>query len=848
MFAKLLRGLTVAVAAALVSAPVYAQTVPSPAQAQQMLQSNPALLGRLQQMMQSSGLTPDQVRQRLEAQGYPPSLLDQYLPGSGAANDATNALPSDDVFSALRSLGIGDTLAIDSLRTMTGSRRLARAAADSALLDTLRRAIKDDSTRRALQMFIRSRDIQRKELDSGFAVFGLNLFRNDSSRFNANPAGAADPNYRFGPGDQLVLFLTGDVEKSYRLPVTREGFVVIPDVGQVDVAGLTRSQLEDVLYNRLGKVYSGVRRGTGATTRFYIDVSQMGANQIFVNGDVEHPSSYTMSRAGTVMTALYLAGGPTERGSMRNVQVKRNGQTVATLDVYDYATRGDASNDIRLESGDVVFVPPRGPQVRVAGEVLRPATYEVKPTETLADVIKLAGGFSESADERRIQVDRIVPPSQRKTAGSDRRVVDVPAELLSTEPVRAGDVVHVLPIAKRVSSRVMVKGNVWTQGPVAFTPGMQLYDALRRAGGLKPDSYLGQINIRRLEADSTRSMLRTAVFDTTGRPQDNFVLSDGDEITVFSTTDFRPQRYITVNGAVRKPGRIQYTDGMTLRDAVLLADGLTEGASLNDAEIAHLPENRAAGVTAVTQQVSLDSSYVFERGANGHYNGPAGLPATTAKAPEIVLKPYDAILIKQQPEWELQQTVNVQGEVKYPGKYSLTSKNEKLADIIARAGGLTSSGYASGISFYRKKDSTGRIGLDLPRVLEDPSFVDNLQLTDGDSIFIPRFAPVVTVRGAVNSQVGVAYVPGASIDYYIRSAGGATTKGDAGRAYVMQPNGKVQTKERHLLFIHTQPQPQPGSTVYVPNYDAANKTDWLQIAAATTSLLGSLVAITALLK
>jgi polysaccharide biosynthesis/export protein len=224
------------------------------------------------------------------------------------------------------------------------------------------------------------------------------------------------------------------------------------------------------------------------------------------------------------------------------------------------------------------------------------------------------------------------------------------------------------------------------------------------------------------------------------------------------------------------------------------------------------------------------------------------MPAPTAKAPEIALMPYDAILIKRQPEWQLQQTVAVQGEVTYPGPYTLVRKTERLSDIIKRAGGLTGAAYAGGVVFIRKRNEIGRIGIDLPTVLRDPTSVDNLQLLDGDSIYIPRYAPVVSVRGAVNSLVGVAYVAGADIDYYIRSAGGETVKGDAGRAYVTQPNGKVQARHRHFLGWTSKPRPQPGSTVTVPDKDPNDRRDWTGIATAATSILGSLVAIAAIVR
>ncbi len=609
-------------------------------------------------------------------------------------------------------------------------------------------------------------------------------------------------------------------------------------------------QLDDLLYSRLGRAYSGVRRGAGASTHFDVTVSRLGTSQVSVLGDVATPGSYRVSKLGTIMSALYAAAGPTQNGDMRNIELRRAGQTAGTLDLYDYLLSGNASNDLRVMTGDIVFVPPRGARVRLSGAVIRPATYELKPNETLRELLRMAGGFRAEADRRRLQIDRVVPPEQRTAAGKDRVLFDVASGSLenSTEPLRPGDIVHVLEIAPHVSNRIAVTGNVWSPGAMAFTPGMTLSDALHRAGGLKPDSYLGEVLVTRLTADSRRQMLRTAVYDTIGRPVNNLSLADGDEISVFSTTDFRPVRYITVNGAVRQSGQIPFREGMTLHDAVLLAGGMQEGALLTNAEIARLPESRAAGVTAVTTIVPLDSSYLLDLGADGKYHGPPGFAAPTAKAPEVLLQPYDAVLIKRQPEWQLLQTVTVEGEVQYPGAYSLVRKTEKLSDIIARAGGLTTAAYPDGIVFVRKQNSIGRVGVDLPHVLRDPSYIDNLQLVDGDAVLIPRYTPVVTVRGAVNSQVGVAYVPGANLDYYIRSAGGESIKGDRGHAYVTQPNGKVDANHRNVFGFTSEPRPQPGSMVFVPEKDSTDKRDWMQITATFTSILGSLVAIAAIVK
>lgn len=828
-----------------------AQDRPTPAQAQILLQTRPDLVAQLEAQLKSSGLSSDQVRARLRAEGYPDNLLDQYLPG-GTGGDSLS-VPSDDVFGAMRALGLADTSRLDSLRGTANVRRRKQASADSAFLDTLVKAAKNDSVRAAMRRMLRSNQAMRATSDSGYSVFGLSLFQNETSQFDATLAGPVDQTYRFGPGDRLVLILTGDVEASYPLEVTRQGFVVVPNVGEVQVANLTMAQLDDVLYTRLGRVYSGVRRGSDARTHFSVNVSRVGTNQVIVTGDVGQPNAYAVSRAGTAMDALYKAEGPTPSGSLRDIQVRRGGQLVGTLDVYDYLIHGDASNDLRLENGDVVFVPPHGPRARVMGAVLRPATYELKPGETIVDLVQMAGGFVATADPGHVEIERIVPARSRSGLATARRVIDVPRVTLSRDAVvestlEDGDVVIVGSVPEHLAARVTVDGNVWTPGEIGFVPGMTLTEALHRAGGLRPDTYLGQVLISRLHPDSTLGMVQAQLRDSTGTTPGDVLLADGDQIQVFSLSEFRPKRYITVSGAVKKSGRFPYRDGMTLRDAVLLASGLQESALLTDAEIARMPETRAGGVTATTMRVPLDSTYLFDRHADGRYLGPPGIPATVASAPDVALMPYDNILIFRQPDWTLQRTVTLQGEVKYPGRYTLRTRGDRLYDLVQRAGGLTPTAYANGIYFYRTRDSVGRIGIDLPHVLRDPAYVDDLLLADGDSIYVPVFSSVVSVAGAVNAPVAVSYVEGKNLDFYIHAAGGGNAKSDTRRAYVTQPNGKLESRTSKLYMFTSNPTPEPGSTVFVPLADTTNRYDYLALATALTSILGSVVALAAILK
>ena len=681
-------------------------------------------------------------------------------------------------------------------------------------------------------------------------IFGMDLFTGRTTQFQPNLSGPIDPNYKLGPGDQLVLILTGDVELARSLQVTREGFIVIPQVGQIDVNNLTLGQLTNLLYDRLSKVYSGVRRGEGATTHFSISVSRLRTNQVFVVGDVVQPGSYEISSAGTLLTALYAAQGPAKTGTMRRIEVRRAGALVDTLDVYDYLLHGDASHDVRLESGDVVFVPVHGPRVKVAGEITRPAIYELKGHESLRDVIQFAGGFTDVAARGRVQITRVLTPTERAPGGRDRIVLEIASSAFDTGagpavPMEAGDSLYVFTVSARVRNRITVTGDVWQPGPMGFTPGMRLSDVLKLAGGVKPDVYMGTVLVARLQTDSTRQQLRTSLRDSTGTPTDDVILQDDDDVHVFSLAEFRPHRYVAIAGAVRRSGRFAYHDGMTMRDLVLLAGGVTEGAYLDNAEVARLPESRAGGVTAVSLRVPLDSTYLFDRGPNGEWVGPPGLPAPRAGAPEVPLAPYDNVLIFRQPDWELQRTVVVSGEVRFPGRYALQRKSETIRDIIARAGGLSQDAYAEGMVMIRAANQTGRVGVDLPSALANPKARDNLILSDGDSLFVPTFSGVVRVVGAVNSPVTVAYVPGRDIAYYISAAGGTTPRGDDGRAFVTQPNGKVESIHHHFLLPSSVPVAKPGSTITVPTKPPPNYGTSLAILGAAGAILSSLVAIVA---
>ncbi len=734
--------------------------LPPPSQAasalQQAVQQNPNLADMIRQRISQSGMTPDQIRARLQASGYPPTLLDAYLSAQTPGQPAP--VPGAQELAAIQSLGVpsvataGEILPVD-----TG---LVRATAAGK---------------------------------SG--VFGVDVFQRTTTQFLPLLAGPVPADYKLGPGDQLVLILTGDVELAYTLQVTREGFILIPQVGQLFVSNLTLDQLRDLLYTRLGRVYSGVRRTPTATTRFDISVANVRANQVYVVGEVAQPGAYQISSLGTVLTALYASGGVTERANLRAVEVRRFGKQVATFDLYEYLLRGDTKNDVRLETGDVVFVAVHGPRAQVTGAVRRPAVYEMKAGGSVADLVRDAGGFRPDAQLKRLSVFRLLSPAERGPGSPPRAVIDV-----ALTPV---------PPSPKSGERGAIPSD--DTHPAVADAGRELLPGPR-------SQVVGAVVIPGLS------------------------VQDGDSVVVDTVRDLAGQYYVSIVGVVNKPGVYPWREGMTLRDLMLLARGPGVGADLNEAEVARMPSDRTQGQLATTVRVSLDSTYLFERDSSGRYVGPPGLPFPAPGAPEVALQPYDNVLILKQPEFELQRTVTLVGEVRYPGTYALKAKGDRLAALIQRAGGLTSQAYADGIRFYRQVNGSGRINIDLPKALRDTTARDNLLLQPGDSVFIPEYIPSVRVVGAVNAPGSVLYKKGAGLSYYIDAAGGFAYTADPGRTSVRSASGEVETRHK-FLFFRSDPQPGPGSEVTVPLKDTTNPTNYVALFGAIAQILASTVAI-----
>jgi polysaccharide export outer membrane protein len=796
--------LAVLLLALLPTGPLAAQQ-PSQAAVQAAMQQ-PGAADAIRARLRESGMTPDQIRARLQAAGYSGSLLDSYL---GDSTAAAGAQASADHIAAMRALGLAPA------DTPAPPVETGRVAAPEAL-------------------------------PSG--VFGVDVFRRSTTQFLPMVSGPVPPEYRLGPGDQLVLILTGDVELTHQLGITREGFVLIPQVGQIFLSNLTMDQAKNLLADRLGRVYSGVRRNNAGSTRFELSVANVRAVQVYVLGEVTQPGAYQVSALGTTLTALYAAGGVTERANLRSVTVRRPGRPAASFDLYDYLLRGSVENDIRLENGDVVFVGVRERRATVNGNVNRPAAYDLAVGETMADLVEAAGGLQADAAVARISISRILPAAERRSGEPQRVTLDVsPVEgRFPPMPIEDGDVVTVYGVPEAERNFVEIGGSVYLPGKFGYAPGLTLSVLIQKAGGLQPATYAGRAHISRLNpTDQTRRIIPVVLPEDSTTPWANDIaLEDRDAITIYNRLAMRPDRTITIVGAVNAPKRVAWREGMTLRDLVLEGGGLAPGASLDSAEIARLPIDRSRGQLATTLRVALDSTYLFDRDSLGRFIGPPGGPFRTSGAPEVALQPWDNVLILRQPEFEYQRTVTIVGEVRFPGTYALRTKNDRIADLVGRAGGLNDRAYPDGVQFLRTADGVGRINIDLPRALRNPRARDNIVLQPGDTVIVPEFQPSVKVVGAVNSPGSVLWQPGRPLSYYIGAAGGLAHNGDGRRASVRQANGEVESRRGgFLIFGGRDPKATAGATILVPVQPPEEYRDKTGLYAALASMIASTATI-----
>jgi polysaccharide biosynthesis/export protein len=477
--------------------------------------------------------------------------------------------------------------------------------------------------------------------------------------------------------------------------------------------------------------------------------------------------------------------------------VWRGDRLVRTVDLYRYLLYGDSRDDIRLEQGDRIFVPPARQQIGIKGAIRRPAIYELLPGEGMRELVTFAGGFEARALLRRVQIDRIARPGEARP-GVDRMLVDVDvASVAEGEQVdlRDGDLVQVFAVAEERRNRLVLTGEVRRPGVYEWSPGMSLWDVIDRADGLSERAYTPRAHIHRLnEADGTRSLVRTPLLaDGAGRPAHDPPLADRDSIVVFSRAELRSEEVVHIDGFVREPGTYTLAAGMSVEDLILAAGGYLPGADPRAAEVAR-PSSYAERTQETAEVFTIPLSErplgdgFAPRWCQWQCDGPAYGPHSGVDAcgEEFELLPDDRVFVRRAPGYEPARSVAVTGQVQTPGTYVLRERQERLLDVVQRAGGLTTEGHPPGLQLFRD----GRlVATDLPQAERSPRSRFNLVLEPGDSINVPEFDPTVLVRGAVGFETRVLHVPGQPVEYYIDQAGGFDPDADRRRTTVTFQDG-----------------------------------------------------------
>ncbi|MBI4543574.1 MAG: SLBB domain-containing protein [Gemmatimonadetes bacterium] len=755
--------------------------------------------------LRQSGLSREQVRGRLAALGYDSGLLDAYFDVLERGGEAPRGGVGGELERLLRRLGVVVREGLGEDTTFFGV--VDSLVADSLAADT----------------------VDRK-------VFGRMLFRRATTQFQPLVLGPVDAGYRVGPGDEVVVVVSGEVEAQQSVVVGREGTVVLPAVGSVFVSGQTLEGLGGVLRERLGRVYSAVREGRA---RVEVGLGRLRLNQVYVVGEVVRPSAYVVGGGATVLTALYQAGGPTKEGSFRGVVVRRGGKVVGEVDLYDYLLTGASGGDVRLEHGDVVFVPVVGRRVEVVGAVRRAGIYELRGGEGLEELLRYAGGVKAEAVVERVQVDRILAPGERRP-GLWRVVLD--GRIGEGMELRDGDVVRVFGVGEGRRRRVVVTGEVRRPGEYEWEEGSTLWGLLERAGGLGEGAYRARAHVYRWEVGGVeRRLLRTALVES-----EDVGLWDQDSVVVFSRERLRQVGLVTVSGFVKDPGAYEWVEGMTVKDVILAAGGFAEGAYTAVAEVARRPElEERTDTTARVYRVELEREYVgagVESVEKGRGGGKDGVPEWRPSVGEFVLERGDRVFVRKAPGYERPRVVTVSGEVALAGSYVLGTRGERVADLLRRAGGLTREAYAPGFRLVRDSQL---VAVDLERALGEEASRHNVLLEAGDSLHVPRYDGTVVVKGKVQFESRVFYTPGKGLDYYVERSGGYAEGADKGRVAVTYASGERAVVKK-LLFARRGPAIEPGSTVFVPEKPAAERrgfeldqflTRTLSIVSTTAALL-----------
>ena len=687
-----------------------------------------------------------------------------------------------------------------------------------------------------------------QDLARGDQVFGRNIFNTRNLTFEPSVNLATPANYRLGPGDEVIIDIWGASQNTIRQQISPEGTINIQKIGPVNLSGMTVSAANDYLKNALNKIYNGLNNTTDPTSDIRLTLGNIRTIQINVMGEVVQPGTYALSSFSTVFHALYRAGGVSDIGSLRNVQLVRNGKNIATIDVYEFIMKGNTQDDIRLQEGDVVIVPAYDVLVKISGKVKRPMRFEMKKDENLATLIKYAGGFEADAYTRSLRVVR--------QNGEEYEVNTVKDMDYSIYTMRNGDVVTAEAILNRFTNKLEIRGAVYRPGIYQLSGKLNtIRELVNEAQGLTGDAFLNRAVLYRQREDLTSEVVQIDIRSIMNGTSPNLALMKNDILYIPSIHDLEDRGNVTVHGEVAHPDSYPYADNMTLEDLIIQAGGLKEAASTVRIDVSR----RIKNPRSTADNDTIGQMYTFSLKDGFVIDGQPG----------FILQPYDEVYVRRSPGYQAQQNVVIDGEILFGGNYAMTSREERLSDLVNKAGGPTSLAYLRGAKLTRvasageKKrmgdvirlmsrqlgeamiDSLGigvedtfTVGIDLEKALTNPKGSADLVLREGDVVFIPKNTNTVTINGAVMVPNTVSYMKGKNVDYYLNQAGGYSDNAKKNKKFIVYMNGQVTKVEGS-----GKKQIEPGCEIIVPS-KAKKKGNIANILGYATSFssLGMMIA------
>lgn len=689
-----------------------------------------------------------------------------------------------------------------------------------------------------------SDSLQVETAHNGKRVFGRDIFNNKNLSFEPQMNIATPQNYVLGPGDQLIVDIYGASQESLTLTISPDGDVTIPDFGPVHVSGLSVASAQKRIRSKLGSYFesSDIKATLGQTRTIMVNVM----------GEVKAPGTYTLSAFATVFHALYMAGGISDLGTLRNIKVFRQGRQISVVDIYEFILNGRLAGNVRLQDNDVIQVGTYDCIVDIMGRVKRPMAYEMRHSESLATLLKYSGGFTGDAYKKLLRVLR--------KSEEMKSVYNVEEFDLASFKVEDGDSVMVDSIINRYKNMVEVKGAV-------FRPGMyQLGDKvtsvrslIEMASGLTEEAMTSRAVMRRMKPNRTQEVLSVDIEAIMNGTAADVPLQNEDILFIPTLAAHQNLRTLTIDGEVIFPGTYEYAENMTIEDLILQAGGLTDAASTAKVDVSR----RLTDQSATEAGMEISKTFSFALKDNYIVSGENG----------FTLEPYDIVQIRKSPVVQDPIRVQIEGEIAFQGSYTMEKKNQRLSDVVKAAGGVVPGSYVRGARLVRRltaeerarmqdvirmarqsadgRDSinldkiemseTYTVGIHLDEALEKPGSTQDIELVDGDRLIIPRFNHTVRISGDVNAPNTVAFEEGENYKYYVEQAGGYGNRAKRSNAYIVYQNGTMALARKGKV--------EPGCEIVVPSKaprDPNAITQWLGIGTSLASLATMIVALTRL--